>query len=799
MGDNFLHASKASSVITAAVSALLLAVFLTFPHPAYSWGRDVVDIIDLHHNDSDGVPAPPYTIGTPVTITGVVTVGVGTFTYSYTEIFVQDATGGIMVYNPSVLYEFAIGDTVTIDGEIAQYRGMTEVYLDTYTVHGSGAPLPDPLVVTCDDVEHAFLPDYSEPNEGRLVRINNVTWSGTWPTFSGPITLHDETGTCTLYIDGTTGIQDMTPPTGPFDVMGVIKQYAGYDPPYTSDYEIMPRSPDDFILLPGPQIIDGPRETNIQYDNVTIHLETDTPTTAIVQYGETESYELGTATDGIEDTVHDIVLTGLEAATIHHYRVTVEDEEGQTTTPDLLFCSASEPGCTGQIIALFNKSVDHDLAVWSPAPGGRNLESWIIAQIDSAQYTIDVMLYSFDLPDVADALIAAKDRGVQIRFIYENRDTYQNEVQRLINHGIIVIDDSFGPNDGDELMHDKLWIFDVDSPDPTDPWVWTGSWNLTPTGTTTDAQNVVLIQDRALARVCTEEFNEMWGSSGLVPNPDHSRFGTNKTDNTPKRFNIGGRNVEMYFAPSDPWLGAVVEQVEHADNSIHFCVLSYTRWDLCNEMEDRWMNVPGMEIRGVFDSSESGNEYSQYWPMHGEGEYAWDPPADVLFDGENGTLHHKYMIIDTNRDFSDPVLITGSANWSNAAVNENDENLIIIHDPEVANWYFQEFAERYHAAGGTAFLGQDAPEPKVATLPLRVQTPSSHPVASLRLEEPTRVLIEIFSIDGRSLASSRIDLQAGENSIGLDGFFPECLSSGTYYLRLSGPAGGTSVPFVIVR
>ncbi|MCK4413904.1 MAG: hypothetical protein KAY32_10185 [Candidatus Eisenbacteria sp.] len=762
------------------------------------------DIIDLHQNNSDGTPAAPYTVGTPVTVAGVATTAVGTFTWDYTDIYVQDATGGVMIYQAGTPpYEFQIGDSVTIVGTIAHYRGMTEVAMSTYTVHESGVAPPAPLVVTCDDVENAFLPDYSEPNEGRLVRLNGVTWTGTWPSFSGGVILHDGTGTCVLYIDGTTGIQEMTPPTGPFDVIGVIKQYAGYSPPYTTDYELLPRSPDDFILLPGPQIVDGPRETDLQHDQVTIHLETEGETTAQVDFGETDSYELGTVTDGISSTVHDIVLTGLDAATIHHYRVTVEDLLGQSTTPDLLFCSASALGCTGVIRGIFNKSVDHSLATYETAIGGQSLDGWIADRIDATDYSIDVALYSFDLNNVADALIAAFDRGVRVRFVYDNRSPYQQEVLRIMNEGIIVINDAFGANDGDEIMHHKLWVFDALSPDPADPWVVTGSWNLSTQGTNTNAQNVVFIQDQAVANVCTAEFDEMWGSSTAVPNTTFSRFGDNKEDNTPKLFNVGGHEVEVFFAPSDPWLQGIIHEVELADYSMHFSIMSFTRYDLTNEMEERWMSIPGMEIRGVFDSGESGNTYSQYFPMHGEGDYPWDPAADVLFDAETGVLHHKYMLIDVNRGGSDPVVVTGSANWSNNAVDENDENVFIIHDPALANCFYQEFAMRYTAAGGTGDLAADIvllPESRPA---FRVEpNPAiSRLQASFSLAAPGRVVCDLYSVDGR-----RIDrLLDGELTAGVHTIHwredrsRQPLASGAYFLKLVTPGGELTRRVTIVR
>jgi phosphatidylserine/phosphatidylglycerophosphate/cardiolipin synthase-like enzyme len=140
-----------------------------------------------------------------------------------------------------------------------------------------------------------------------------------------------------------------------------------------------------------------------------------------------------------------------------------------------------------------------------------------------------------------------------------------------------------------------------------------------------------------------------------------------------------------------------------------------------------------MEIRGVFDSGESGNTYSQYFPMNGEGDYAWDPPADVLFDAETGILHHKYMVVDVNRGGSDPTVVTGSANWSNNAVNENDENVFIIHDPALANCFYQEFAMRYGAAGGTGDLAAGVEEVFAAPTGLRVEP---NPAMTLSLKTP---------------------------------------------------------------
>jgi len=65
-----------------------------------------------------------------------------------------------------------------------------------------------------------------------------------------------------------------------------------------------------------------------------------------------------------------------------------------------------------------------------------------------------------------------------------------------------------------------------------------------------------------------------------------------------------------------------------------------------------------------------------------------DHPLDML-------LHHKYGIVDSSAPASDPLVITGSHNWSYSAETYNDENTLIIHDADIANIYLQEFEARW--------------------------------------------------------------------------------------------------------
>jgi hypothetical protein len=70
-------------------------------------------------------------------------------------------------------------------------------------------------------------------------------------------------------------------------------------------------------------------------------------------------------------------------------------------------------------------------------------------------------------------------------------------------------------------------------------------------------------------------------------------------------------------------------------------------------------------------------------------------------------LHHKYAIVDAFDVNSDPMVITGSFNWSNSATFRNDENTVIVHDATIANIYFQEFSQRFKDAGGTVVVSNE--------------------------------------------------------------------------------------------
>jgi phosphatidylserine/phosphatidylglycerophosphate/cardiolipin synthase-like enzyme len=63
--------------------------------------------------------------------------------------------------------------------------------------------------------------------------------------------------------------------------------------------------------------------------------------------------------------------------------------------------------------------------------------------------------------------------------------------------------------------------------------------------------------------------------------------------------------------------------------------------------------------------------------------------------------HNKFLIVDASNSCSDPMVLTGSHNWSFSADTKNDENTLIIHDDTAANIYYQSFHQNFSSMGGS--------------------------------------------------------------------------------------------------
>ncbi|MDF1573964.1 MAG: phospholipase D-like domain-containing protein [Bacteroidales bacterium] len=427
--------------------------------------------------------------------------------------------------------------------------------------------------------------------------------------------------------------------------------------------------------------------THLSTGGFTVEWGSDVEGSTEALIGFTPALELDPVKESGTTTSHSVEIDGLSPAQLFYMQAFSVHETDTAKAPLQVLITRSESA--GSIRTLFNRPVDQSLSLglldaeYYP----EELDEELIAYIDRAEESIDLALYNLDnsgISDISAALNRAYQRGVTVRAVYDG-DVNATGMQSLhADIGKLASPPSDYPHYG--IMHNKFVIIDADASDPLKPLVWTGSTNFSYNQVNTDPNNVLVIQDQSLARAYRLEFNEMFGSSGPRPDPSRALFGPDKTDNTPHEFLIGGKRVECYFSPSDGTHQQILNSMGTAEHSLYVATMLITREDLGETLI--LSSNQGVDTRVLL------NDYDQY------GEPIMNAlksnlGEDVRLKGEPGIMHHKYMIVDQAFAASDPLLLTGSHNWSSSAELRNDENTLIIHDQGVANAYYQEFMPRF--------------------------------------------------------------------------------------------------------
>ncbi len=671
----------------------ILIIVLSITLELYS--QTITSIDSVRINDKNGVP---LNVGKTFTITGIIT-STNQFGSSGPG-SIQDETGGVALYGSGYFSKMNIGDSVIISGNLSNYNGLAEMnYFTGCTINVISSNHPvDPEVVTLSQIMNQSWNGVEE-YESKLVRINNVTISGTG-NFNGGTSgynydISDPSGTLSqgLRIDNNATTIIGTPiPSGKVDLIGIVSQYKNATP-YNSGYQILPRFILDIVTNGAPLILTPVLASDIDTSSFTVFFNTARSGDSKIKYGLTTSLELDSISVNEDTTFHKIKIDGLKQSTTYYFKVYSTNSNGTSESDIQSVTTVSSNPTLGKINIYFNYPVDTTLAYpGNAALGNVDYRQKLIDRINKANYSIDMAVYSFqDMPEVANALILAKNRGVKIRVVYDHRSTsnpIQNSMQSLISAGILI---SQRPPDSSTLpgiMHNKFFVFDARDTIDANDWLWTGSWNVTATELNWK-NNVVEINDPTITKAYQKEFEEMWGSSGDTPSSANAKFGNQKSDNTQHTFTIGGRTIYLYFSPSDGTTSKIINAINSSDHDIYMAQYTVTRNDIADAIKMRNSSTV-KDIRGVINNiNDNGSEYSYLSTF-----------AD-MHPNPGSVLHDKYGIIDAETWNSDPIVITGSHNWSSAAENENDENTLIIHDAKIANQYLQDFKQRYADAGGT--------------------------------------------------------------------------------------------------
>ncbi|MEY3442594.1 MAG: hypothetical protein RLZZ519_875, partial [Bacteroidota bacterium] len=190
----------------------------------------------------------------------------------------------------------------------------------------------------------------------------------------------------------------------------------------------------------------------------------------------------------------------------------------------------------------------------------------------------------------------------------------------------------------------------------------------------------------------------------------------------------------------------------------------------------------GLESKGLIDdSSSSAIPYGILKPTM---------LTNLALYKHSWLLHQKYLIVDQSDFQSDPLVLTGSHNWSNNGNNKNDENTVIVHNLILANQYYQEFMGRWCEREGMTCTLSGTEEALQTELGVFPNPNNGNFTVRFEGTEATTGTIELYDLTGKLVYATSNAVQSGINQVAVT---TTGLPRGMYALRMvSGEATWTS-------
>lgn len=352
----------------------------------------------------------------------------------------------------------------------------------------------------------------------------------------------------------------------------------------------------------------------------------------------------------------------------------------------------------------------------------RGLFEAMLAFIESASdssYQLRVAAYEFHYEPVLMALKAAKERGVDVKVVFDNRKSSPGEKndQAVRKVGISSICTRRESNRS-YISHNK---FIVRVKNGTPEAVWTGGTNFSVGGIFGHSNVSHVVEDSTVAA----EYLRYWGllehdpknselkpvltntvplPSGLPPVGTTSVFSPrSSTDALDYYAALGKKANDGLFATFAFGMNAVIQNVYRTGTaSLRYAVMEKktrpmaagpardaeeAKIDKLRRMKENRFAIGSMLTTAKFDR--------------------WLAERDSGLNHNVRYIHNKFMLIDPLT--SSPVVIAGSANFSDASCVNNDENMLVVrNNNRVADIYLGEFMRLYSHHAFREFLERNS-------------------------------------------------------------------------------------------
>lgn len=362
----------------------------------------------------------------------------------------------------------------------------------------------------------------------------------------------------------------------------------------------------------------------------------------------------------------------------------------------------------------------------------RDLDEAMLRFIDAAKPgdTLLGCFYEFRYEPVALALKAAHDRAVKVRLILDGKineftdsDGFHPSFPRIENRKMVahvgLPDDTIAlwrEANSDDIQHNKFMVL-LRGANETPADVWTGSTNLSMGGVHGQTNVGHWVRNAAVAA----RFRDYWT---LLSNDPGAQDGETRAERTadrkalreavddleavpPKWADIPA-GTSTVFSPRTGldvlkmYVATLDEAHELACVTLAFGINKLFKTQLVQHtaaspvtfilLEKR--DKPNPRANDPFVPLTAKHNIYQAWGAFlRDPLYQWARETNAMalqLNQHVSYIHSKFLLKDPLG--ADPIVITGSANFSDASTNGNDENMLLVRgDERIADIYFTEF------------------------------------------------------------------------------------------------------------
>jgi phosphatidylserine/phosphatidylglycerophosphate/cardiolipin synthase-like enzyme len=355
-----------------------------------------------------------------------------------------------------------------------------------------------------------------------------------------------------------------------------------------------------------------------------------------------------------------------------------------------------------------------------------------LARAKDAGYGIRVAAYEFRLEPFAEALKAAKDRGADVKILYDacdnppdengivfprdaNHETAANAHIKSLCKGRVTRTDVKKP----PIAHNKFIVLLKDGKPVA---VLTGSTNFSQGGVFGQSNVVHVVENDSVAG----KYLKCWDL--ISKNPDHDLLRQSLAELNQLPTDLPKKGTSCIFSPQPSfdaleWYAKLAREAQGGlfmtfpfGMAKQFKVAFKTgaaplRYALMDQLlssgikkEKRDAAIAEMvDIRKQVENRIAvGNKISTN---------AFDRWLSEKLTGLNSHvrfIHTKFMLINPLSD--DPIVVTGSANFSEASTDSNDENMLVIRgDVRVADIYLGEYMRLWNHYAFREWVAAGAP------------------------------------------------------------------------------------------